>query len=332
MREAEVRPPDRRWLVDSRRTGVLCGLAAYSMWGLVPLYWPLLQPASATEILAHRMVWSLVAVAATLLFLRRWAWIKALARQPRRIALIALAATLISVNWGFYIWGVNSGQVVETSLGYFINPLVTICFGVLVLRERLRRVQWLAVGVGVLSVGVLTVGYGRLPWLSLTLALSFGSYGLVKKKIGLGGIESLGAETVVQFLPALGYLLLLGARGTGSFTAHGASHAAWLASAGLVTAIPLMLFGAAAVRVPLTTIGLMQYLTPVLQFLCGLLYFHESMPAQRWAGFTLVWAALALLTYDALRTPRRGRAAASAVVVAGRTAEAGPEREPAATE
>ncbi len=293
--------------MDSRRGGLLCGMAAYAMWGLVPLYWPLLEPASAPEILAHRMVWSLVVVGAALVVLRRWGWVRELVRDPRRLALVALAAVLISVNWGFYIWGVNSGRVVESSLGYFINPLVTICFGVLVLRERLRVAQWVAVGVGALAVGVLTVGYGRLPWLALTLAFSFGSYSLVKKKIGLGGIESLGAETAVQFLPALGFLCFLGARGDGTFTTHGASHAAILASAGVVTAIPLAFFGAAAVRIPLTTIGLLQYLTPVSQFLIGLLYFHESMPTERWIGFALVWVALLLLTYDALRASVRTR-------------------------
>ncbi len=312
--------------MDRQRAGLLCGFAAYGMWGLVPLYWPLLEPASAAEILAHRMVWSLVVLAVTLLVLRRWAWIRVLARDPRRIALVVLAGVLISVNWGFYIWGVNSGRVVEASLGYFINPLVTICFGVLLLGERLRRVQWVAVGVGAVAVGVLTVGYGRLPWLALTLAFSFGSYGLVKKKVGLGGIESLGAETAVQFLPALAFLLVLGAHGHGTFTGHGLSHAALLASAGVVTAVPLAFFGAAAVRVPLTTIGLLQFLTPVLQFLIGCFYFHESMSGARWAGFALVWAALCVLTYDALRNSARGRR----VVAGAPAASAAPDRQPAA--
>ena len=275
--------------MNQQRAGVLYGIAAYGMWGLFPLYWPLLEPASATEILAHRMVWSLAAVTVLLLALRRGAWIRELLRQPKRLGLIAVAAAVISVNWGMYIWGVNSGQVVETSLGYFINPLVTIGFGVLVLHERLRPAQWVAVAVGALAVGVLTAGYGRLPWIALTLAFSFGTYGLVKKKVGLGGVESLAAETAVQFLPALGYLLFLGARGQSTFTGHGAGHAALLACCGVVTAVPLMAFGAAAVRVPLTTIGLLQYLAPVFQFLLGLLYFHEAMPPERWAGFALVW-------------------------------------------
>ena len=295
--------------MGEQRTGLVYGFAAYGVWGLFPLYWPLLEPAGAMEILAHRMVWSLVVVALILLALRRWAWIAELVRQPRRLGLVAVAATVVSVNWGMYIWGVNSGHVVETSLGYFINPLVTIALGVLVLHERLRPVQWAAVGIGCLAVVVLAIGYGRLPWIALTLAFSFGTYGLVKKKIAMGGLESLAAETSVQFLPALGFLLVLGARGQATFTSHGPGHASLLALCGLVTAVPLIFFGMSATRLPLSTIGLMQYLAPVFQFLIGVLHFHESMPADRWAGFLLVWAALVLLTGDALRSARRSRAA-----------------------
>ncbi|MET8562326.1 EamA family transporter RarD [Streptomyces flaveolus] len=287
------------------RTGLLNGFAAYGMWGLVPLFWPLLKPAGAMEILAHRMVWSLVFVAAALVFIRRWAWAGELLRQPRRLGLIAVAAGVITVNWGVYIWAVNAGHVVEASLGYFINPLVTIAMGVLLLKERLRPVQWAAVGVGLAAVVVLTVGYGRPPWISLCLAFSFATYGLVKKKVDLGGVESLAAETAIQFLPALGYLLWLTAHGEASFLDDGAGHAALLASTGIVTALPLVCFGAAAIRVPLSTLGLLQYLAPIFQFLLGVLYFHEAMPAERWAGFALVWLALILLTGDALQWARR---------------------------
>ncbi|MFE1312305.1 EamA family transporter RarD [Streptomyces sp. NPDC058755] len=290
------------------RTGLLNGFAAYGMWGLVPLFWPLMKPAGALEILAHRMVWSLVFVAVALLVIRRWAWAGELLRQPRRLGLIALAAAVITVNWGVYIWAVNAGHVVETSLGYFINPLVTIAMGVLILKERLRPVQWAAVGVGVAAVVVLTVGYGRPPWISLCLAFSFATYGLVKKKVALGGIESLAAETAIQFLPALAFLLWLTAHGRSTFASEGAGHTALLASTGIVTALPLVCFGAAAIRVPLSTLGLLQYLAPVFQFLLGVLYFHEEMPAARWAGFALVWLALVLLTTDALRAARRPRA------------------------
>ncbi|CQR62495.1 Protein rarD [Streptomyces leeuwenhoekii] len=288
-----------------QRIGLLNGFAAYGMWGLVPLFWPLLKPAGAVEILAHRMVWSLALVAVALLCIRRWAWAGELLRQPRKLALITVAAAVITVNWGVYIWAVNSGHVVEASLGYFINPLVTIAMGVLLLKERLRPLQWVAVGVGFAAVVVLTVGYGRPPWISLVLAFSFATYGLVKKKVNLGGVESLAAETAIQFLPALGYLLWLSAQGDSTFTSEGPGHAALLAATGLVTALPLVCFGAAAIRVPLSTLGLLQYLAPVFQFLLGILYFHEAMPPERWAGFALVWLALALLTWNALRTAHR---------------------------
>ncbi|WP_431944588.1 EamA family transporter RarD [Actinacidiphila sp. bgisy167] len=295
--------------MSEQRAGLLYGFAAYGLWGLFPLYWPLLEPSGAGEILAHRMVWSLAVVSLVLLAMRRWAWVPRLLRQPRRLAMLAVAAAVISVNWGLYIWGVNSGHVVETSLGYFINPLVTIALGVLVLHERLRPAQWAAVGVGAAAVLVLTLGYGRLPWIALTLACSFATYGFIKKKVGMGGLESLAAEPAIQFLPALGYLLFLGARGQTTFTSHGAGHAALLAACGVVTAVPLICFGAAAIRIPLSLLGLLQYLAPVFQFGLGLLWFHEEMPAERWAGFALVWLALALLTWDALRTARRGRVA-----------------------
>ncbi|QLJ05505.1 EamA family transporter RarD [Streptomyces sp. NEAU-sy36] len=292
------------------RIGLLNGFAAYGAWGLVPLYWPLLKPAGAVEVLAHRMAWSLLFVVAALLFVRRWAWVGELLRQPRRLALIAVAAAVITVNWGVYIWAVNSGHVVEASLGYFINPLVTIGMGVLLLKERLRPVQWAAVATGFAAVVILTIGYGRPPWISLCLAFSFATYGLVKKKVALGGIESLAAETAILFLPALGYLLWLTAQGRSTFTTEGVGHGALLASTGVVTALPLVCFGAAAIRVPLSTLGLLQYLTPVFQFLLGILYFHESMPPERWAGFALVWVALLLLTGSALHTARGQRKAA----------------------
>ncbi|MFB8354511.1 EamA family transporter RarD [Streptomyces niveus] len=305
-----------------QRAGLLYGIGAYGMWGLVPLFWPLLKPAGAVEILAHRMVWSLAVVAIALLVVRRWAWIRELLGEPRKLGLLVVAATVISVNWGLYIWSVNTGHVVEASLGYFINPLVTIAMGVLLLKERLRPAQWAAVGVGLAAVLVLAVGYGQPPWISLTLAFSFATYGLVKKKVNIGGLESLAAETVILFVPALGYLVWLGASGDATFGPEGAGHAALLAATGVVTAVPLVCFGAAAIRVPLSTLGLLQYLAPVFQFLLGVLYFHEAMPAERWVGFALVWAALTILTWDALRTARRTRAKAEALRRADATSKA----------
>ncbi|MFD2623729.1 EamA family transporter RarD [Streptomyces chumphonensis] len=291
------------------RTGLLYGFAAYGMWGLLPLYWHLLQSTSAAEVMAHRMVWSLPTAALILLAVRRWAWIGALFRRPKRLGLVAVSATLISVNWYLFIWAVTEERVLEASLGYFINPLVTIAIGVVVLRERLRPLQWTAVGIGAAAVAVMTVAYGEVPWISLTLAVTFATYSLVKKQTRLDGLEGFTADSLLQFLPALGFLLFLGGRGESTFTTEGLPHALLLAGAGLATALPLILFGAAAMRVPLSTIGLLQYLAPTFMFLLGLLAFDERMPPERWAGFLLVWVALCVLTFDALRTARRNRTA-----------------------
>ncbi|MFB6570078.1 EamA family transporter RarD [Streptomyces noursei] len=292
-----------------QRAGLAYGLAAYTMWGLLPLYWHLLDAAAPAEILAHRMLWSLPVAVIILAVLRRWSWIRPLLRQPKRIGLVLVCACVISLNWFLYIWAVNAGHVLEASLGYFINPLVSITFGVLVLRERLRPLQWTAVGVGALAVVVMTVAYGRMPWIALGLALSFATYGLVKKSIKLDGIEGFSAETALQALPALGYLVFLGVRGESVFVTGGTGQALLLAACGIATAVPLICFGACAVRLPLTTVGMLQYLAPTFQFLLGLTVFGERMPPERWAGFALVWAALVLLTWDALRTARRGRTA-----------------------
>jgi chloramphenicol-sensitive protein RarD len=290
---------------SGQRRGILLGASAYLLWGLFPLYWPLLEPAGAAEILAHRVVWCLVFVAVVLVVRRRWAWVGALRDEPRKVALLAIAASVIAVNWGVYIWGVNNGHVVETSLGYFINPLVTVVLGVLVLGERLRRAQWVAVGVATFAVLVLTADYGRPPWIALVLAMSFATYGLVKKTIGMPAVESLAVETSLLFVPALGFLLVLQARGSATF-GHAPAHVtALLAAAGVVTAVPLLLFGAAAPRIPLSTLGVLQYLTPTIQFLIGITVFHESMPASRWIGFGLVWSALLVFTLDGARAGRR---------------------------
>ncbi|GIH76270.1 EamA family transporter RarD [Planobispora longispora] len=293
---------------ESRR-GVLYGIAAYAMWGLFPLYWPLLKPSGALEILAHRMAWSLVAVLVILAAMRHWSWIRELLRTPGKLGLLTLAALIITVNWGVYIYAVNTGHVVESALGYFINPLVSVVFGVVLLKERLRPLQWAAVGLGTLAVIVLTLDYGRLPWIALVLAMSFGTYGLVKKTAQVGAAESMAVETLVLLLPALGYLLYLGGQGQSTFGTAGAGHALLLAGAGAITAVPLICFSAAAIRVPLTTIGLLQYIAPVLQFLCGVFIVHETMPASRWAGFAIVWLALSVFTWDSLRTAHRARRA-----------------------
>ena len=276
------------------------------MWGAFPLFWPLLEPAGAFEILAHRLIWSLVVMAGLVVLMRRTRQFHRLVTTPRTVRLLTLAGVIVSINWAGYIWGVNHGYVVETSLGYFINPLVTVLLGVLVLRERMRPVQWGAVGVGFVAVLVLAVDYGRPPWIALLLAFSFGTYGLLKKQANAGAVESLALETAVVAPLAFAYVVWLGATGAGHFTSEGIGHTALFMSAGVITAIPLICFGAAAVRVPLVVLGLLQYLAPVLQFSLGVLYFHEDMPVGRWLGFGLVWIALVVFTYEAIRY-RRGQ-------------------------
>jgi chloramphenicol-sensitive protein RarD len=290
--------------VTRYREGLAAAIGAYVLWGLFPLYWPLLEPAAPIEILAHRMVWSLAFVVILLAFSSGFRWIRRIG--PRRFWLLTLAALLITVNWGTFIYAVNSDQVVETSLGYFINPLVTVALAVLVLHERLRRNQRIAVAIGAAAVLILTIDYGRPPWIALTLAGAFATYGFVKKRADVDGIPSLAVETLVLFPAALGYLLYLGNTGDGTFGSEGLGHAALLAGAGVVTAVPLMLFGAAAIRIPLATVGLLQYIAPVMQFLIGVAVYGEPMPATRLAGFALVWVALTVFAVDAVRALRRG--------------------------
>jgi chloramphenicol-sensitive protein RarD len=281
------------------RRGYLYGFAAYALWGFFPIYFKLLRPAGPIEILAHRVVWSVVFVALVLAATRNWAFLRRLSRP--QLAGITLAATLIGVNWGTYIYGVNSNRVVETALGYFINPLVSVLLGVTVLRERLRAAQWTALGIGGLAVAVLTVDYGRLPYLALTLAVSFGGYGLVKKRLGLPAAEGLFVESGVLALPALAYLGWLTWRSDGTFGHVSVWHTVLLVLAGAATAVPLLMFAGAANRLPLTVLGMLQYTAPILQLGCGVLLFHEPMPPARLAGFALVWLALVVFTVDGVR-------------------------------
>ncbi|MEV1288299.1 EamA family transporter RarD [Micromonospora sp. NPDC049679] len=292
------------------RRGYLYGLAAYVVWGFFPLYIRLLRPAGSVEILAHRVVWSVVFVALVLAVARNWTFLRALLRRPKAMAAITAAAMVIAVNWGTYIYGVNSDRVVETALGYFINPLVVVLLGVTVLRERLRLAQWLALGVGGLAVVVLTIDYGRLPYIALTLALTFGTYSLVKKRLGLPAAQGLFVESAVLALPALAYLGWLSWHSEATFGHVSAGHTALLVFAGAATAIPLLLFAGAANRLPLTGLGILQYAAPVIQLACGLLIFHEPMPPARLAGFALVWVALIVFTVDGLRHGRRSSRAA----------------------
>lgn len=291
-------------------------MAAYALWGLFPLFWRLLEPAGAVEILAHRIVWSVLTMLALTVALRRGRQLRGIVRDRRVSVLLTLAAVVIAINWGGFIYGVNSGHVVEVSLGYFINPLVTVLLGVLVLGERLRRPQIVAVAIAAVAVVGLTVEYSQPPWIAFLLALSFGSYGLLKKKAGMGAVESLSFETAAIAPIALGYLVWLQVVGQAHFTGHGAGHVLLLISTGIVTAVPLICFGGAAIRVPMTTIGLLQYLTPTTQFLLGLLVFGEHLTPMRWVGFALVWVALIVFTTDAVRQRRRTlRRAARSVAV-----------------
>jgi chloramphenicol-sensitive protein RarD len=286
------------------RRGLLLGLAAWTLWGFFPLYWPLLEPAGAVEILAHRILWSMVLMLGVVLALHRGA-LRATFGDRRTRWLLTAAAMLITVNWGTYIWGVNHHHVVETSLGYFINPLVSVLIGVLVLGERMRRLQWVALGIAGVAVAGLTLEYGRPPWVSLILAFSFASYGLAKKKANAGAVESLVLETLVVSPLAAGYLVFLTATGGSTFVGNGAWHVVLMVGTGLVTVVPLLCFGGAATRIPLSTLGLMQYLTPSVQFLLGIVVFHEPMPVLRLVGFSLIWLALAVFTFEALRNRRR---------------------------
>ncbi len=301
---SSVKEPKR----SRREQGVIFGLSAYFLWGLFPLYWPLLKPAGPIEILACRIVFSLLFTLILLAATKNWSWIRPTLANRKRLGQLTLAAVLIAINWGVYIYAVNSNQVVQGSLGYFANPLVTIGIGVIVLHETLRRLQWAAVALGSLALVVLTFAFGGVPWIALVLAFSFAFYGLVKKKMNMGSLESLAAETAVLFVPALGILVVTIANGSASFGQHGTGHGLLMASTGVATAVPLLFFGGAATRVPLSWIGIMQYLGPVMQFLIGVLVLHEPMSTPRWIGFSLVWIALIILTFDSLRAIRRGRA------------------------
>jgi chloramphenicol-sensitive protein RarD len=294
--------------VSELRRGYLYGLAAYVCWGFFPLYFKLLRPAGPLEILAHRVIWSAVFVALLLSGLRGWRRIAEMRRRPRTLAGVALAAALIAVNWAVYIYGVNSAHVVETSLGYFVTPLISVAFGLLLFGERLRGPQWVALGLGALAVVVLTVDYGRLPWIALTLAVSFASYGLIKKRLGLPPADGLFVESGLLAVPGLGYLAWLTMAGHGTLGHGSAAHTLLLLASGVITAIPLLLFAGSANRIPMTGLGILQYVAPILQLFCGVAIYHEPMPPAQLLGFGLVWVALAIFTWDALAVARRGPA------------------------
>ncbi|AXJ08385.1 EamA family transporter RarD [Arthrobacter sp. PM3] len=318
-RPASVPPAGLKPVDKDTTAGILFGIGAYGLWGLLPLYFFVLHPAGAVEIVANRVVWSLVFCILLVTVTRSWRVLTDAFRNRAVIGPLSIAAALIAVNWLTYTYGVTTGQAVEAALGYFINPLVSVLLGVFVLKEKLRPLQWAAVGIGFIAVGVLTVSYGKLPWIALTLAFSFGLYGFVKKRVGprADAVTSLSVETIVLAPLAAATMIVLAVSGAATLTTNGAGHFWLLAASGVITAVPLLFFGASARRLPMTTIGLLQYFAPVLQFIVALVVFQETMTLDRWIGFGVVWLALLVLTLDMLlaagkssATRKRARATA----------------------
>lgn len=294
--------------------GVVYGVGAYLIWGFFPLYFKAIQVTPALQIMFHRVVWSFLFLAALIWLRGEWPHLKSRLANPRNLAVYALAGMLLAANWLIYIWGVNSGQVVETSLGYFINPLVSVSLGVIVLRERLRPLQWLPVGLAAAGVIYLTLQVGSLPWIALALAFTFGMYGLLKKIAPLGSLYGLTLETSVVFLPALMYLFYVESQGTGAF-----GHAGWqvnllLALSGVVTALPLLMFATAARAIPLSLVGILQYIAPTSQFLLGVLVFDEPFSQARLVGFSIIWLALLIFTLEGVLVRRKSTAASPLVI------------------
>ncbi|MEA5453610.1 EamA family transporter RarD [Sinomonas sp. JGH33] len=303
---------------------MLYGIGAYGLWGLLPLYFMTLMPAGPVEIVADRVVFSVVVCLVLISATRSWRALTAAFRSRRTFGALTLAAILIAVNWLTYTYGVLSGQTIEASLGYFINPLVSVLLGVLVLKERLRPLQWAAVGIGFAAVLVLAIAYGRVPWIALILAFSFGFYGLVKNRVGatVTAVTSLTVETVVLAPLALAAIGWLGAAGSLTLFGHGPGHLGLLALSGVVTAVPLLFFGAAARRLPMSTIGMLQYMAPLLQFILAVTVLGEHMGPERWVGFGIVWLALVVLTGDMLLATRRRRSAVRAAQARAEAASA----------
>jgi len=280
--------------------GLLYGIAAYALWGFFPIYWKLLQDVPPAEILIHRILWSLIFLVVLLSLQKKWQWVRTVRGQPRILLILLAAALLLAVNWFTYIWGVNNGFIVETSLGYFINPLVNVLLGVLILRERLRTMQWVAVGIAAIGVLYLAIGYGSLPWIALTLAFSFGFYGLLKKSQPLAAAESLAGEMIALSLPAFLFFASLFIRGEAAFGGGSIQTDLLLVFSGVVTAAPLVFFAAAAQQIPLSSLGLLQYIAPTLQFLIGVLIYREPFPVTRLIGFVIIWVALSIYLLDNL--------------------------------
>lgn len=292
---------------SERKAGLLQGLGAYGLWGVLPLYFLTIAIASPVEIVASRIVFALVFCAILLGVTRKWREFTALGRDRRAMGRLGVASVLIAVNWLTYTYAVLNGHAAEAALGYFINPLVSIGLGVIFLKERLRPLQWVAIGFGLAAVTTLSFAYGNVPWVALVLAFSFGLYGFVKNKVGrtATALTSLSMETAILAVPALGFMVWLVASNADTVLSSGPAHFWLMASGGIITAVPLLLFGAAARRLPLSTVGTLQFLVPILQFILAIVVFKEPMPPERLVGFSLVWVAVVLLCIDMARMPRR---------------------------
>ncbi len=296
---------------SEQSAGVAFGIAAYGLWGVLPLYLALVAAAGPVEILAHRIVWSLLVCAALVTLMRQWRPLLLLLRTPRAMAWLTAASLLIAANWLTFAYAVLNGRALESALGYYINPLLSIALGVLVLGERLSRLQWVAIAIATAAVLVMSIGYGAVPWISLVLATTFALYGYAKNRVGkrTTAVTSLTIETTILFGPALACLFVLADRGSATALALGPGHFWLLAGLGIITATPLLFFGAAASRLPLSVVGSLQYIAPTAQFVIALLVFGEPMPLERWIGFALVWVAIVILSVDLFR--RRPRTASA---------------------
>ena len=283
--------------------GLLFGVSAYIIWGLLPLYWKLVEEAGAYEILAHRGIWSLLICLSLLALRKQLKSAYVMVRSSRTLSLLFLASGLLTINWGVYIWSVTVNRVVEAALGYYITPLINVTFGVLLLREKLRSAQWIAVALAATGVVILTLGYGSLPWIALVLAISWGSYSLIKKSLNLGALETLSLETLFAFIPNLVFLLIIESNGSAEFGSTW-SISILLFGAGAATVIPLLLFNGSTTRLPLSTVGLLQYITPTIMFFIGIYINNEDISTTKVIGFAFIWIALAVLSRDLYRSSR----------------------------
>lgn len=285
--------------------GIYYAVGAYALWGLFPIYWKAIQTVAAREILCHRMVWSLMVIVIMLSYKKHWKWLQNAITKPVTLITFLCTACILAINWLTYIWAINSGYIVETSLGYFINPLVNVLLGVIFLRESPRFWQWIAIMIATGGVLYLTVGYGAFPWIALTLAFTFGTYGLLRKTASLNALEGLSMEIGILFLPALAYLIYLEHAGIASFGHTQMLTSILLTFAGVVTALPLLLFASAARRITLTTLGLLQYIAPTLQFLLGVLVYGEIVTKSRMTGFVAIWIALFIYSIEGIIEGKR---------------------------